>query len=282
MTWARFARRGAPSRRRALHGLRVALAFAAALTPPPAAASNGEGSVLAKSTANTDVPPALPPPPIDTWGPRQPGAQTPVADPSPSTPSASDAALLPEEEDWTPTFGELGITVGLPYFDDEILRPDVNVEVRAGRRIAFFVPHVALGYRIARLDPNVVPDEVYANQIESPYVSVGARFEAPVSQTFVPFVGIGADLAWWSVTFDTAEYCQPGNQPEWYPSAWSCYEHDDWAFAPVYRAQLGLLIRPEPSLAIEVLGEAARIPPGDMFNRTVTLFTPSVGMAWHY
>jgi hypothetical protein len=190
--------------------------------------------------------------------------------------------LVRDEDEWVPTYGQLGITVGLPYFDDDILRPDLNVELRAGRRIAFVVPHLALGYRIARLDPNVVPDEVYANQLESAYVSVGARFEAPMSRSFVPFVGIGADLAWWSVTLDTDKYCQPGARATWYPSAWRCYDKDDWAWAPVYRAQLGILIRPEPSLAVEILGEAALIPPADMFTRRVTLLTPSVGMAWHY
>ncbi len=270
-----------------------ATALAAAIGPQRAEASPGSPSdALAKSTSVSDQPPSLPPPPVDGWGPPQANDETPrppsaeapsgqgTAEPN-GAPAAEVAPVSPDAE-WAPSFGELGITVGLPYFDDDILRPDMNVEVRAGRRIAFVVPQLAVGYRIARLDPNVVPDEVYANQIESPYFSLGARFEAPLSRSFVPFVGIGVDVAWWSVTFDTDKYCQPGNQPEWYPSAWRCYDKDDWELAPVYRAQLGLLIRPEPSLAIELVAEAATIPPADMFTRRVTLLTPSVGMTWHY
>jgi hypothetical protein len=170
----------------------------------------------------------------------------------------------------------------MPYFDDEILRPDVTVEGRYARRfLDLIVPNLGVGYRIARLDPNVVPDEVYANQIESPFLSLGLRVEAPITSWFRPFIGGAADLAWWSTTFSTFDYC---NDPSatWYPSSWRCYDKEDWAFAPVYRGQVGLLLKPEPSMAIELVAEAAIIPAADMFTRQLTLLTPSVGFAWHH
>ncbi len=251
-------------------------AFPASAEPSPARSGT---QALAKSTSEQVTSPELHAPPLDSWA-EPPDAEQSDADtfdgPRPEEPSTF------AEQDWDDRRAQLGITVGLPYFDDDILRPDVHVEVRSAYRFGFFVPHLAGGYRIARLDTNVVPDEVYANQLESFYFSVGARFELPVSRKFVPFIGVSADVAWWSVTFDTFDYCQAGSRASWYPSAWGCYDKDDWAFAPVYRAQLGFLVRPEPSVAVEIFAEAATIPRADMFTRTVSLLTPSVGLAWHF
>lgn len=258
----------------------LALASPVLGAQPGAARSS---SSLAKSTREPDPSPALPPMPLSGWTPKLPSAEGAPAGASPTAPAedtpsgATDAAPPPP-----PPSAELGISVGVPYFDDEILRPDVTVELRYARRLFdFVVPTLAGGYRIARLDPQVVPDEVYANQIESPFVSLGARIEAPVSSWMRPFIGGAADLAWWSTTFDTHDYCQDPSAT-WYPSAWGCYDKDDWGFAPVYRAQLGFLIKPEPSMALEFVAEAAVIPAADTFTRRVTLLTPSLGFAWHH
>lgn len=262
--------------------LRLAFVLAT-LTALPASAertlARSGAHALAKSTSEQVASPELRSPPLDSWT-ETPGSEENEAEDFDGQREEESSTFA--EQDWDDRKAQLGITVGLPYFDDDILRPDVHVDVRSAYRFGVFVPHVAGGYRIARLDTNVVPDEVYANQLESFYFSVGARFELPVSRKFVPFIGASADFAWWSVTFDTFDYCQAGSRPSWYPSAWGCYDKDDWAFAPVYRAQLGFLVRPEPSVAIEIFAEAATIPRGDMFTRTVSLLTPSVGIAWHF
>lgn len=256
---------------------------AAALGASSSGATEAPSPALAKSTREAEQAPALPEPPVDAWAPRLPSASKPrETSESPPTPSEDSQATVEGPTETEPATMELGISVGMPYFDDEILRPDVTVEGRYARRILdFIVPNVGLGYRIARLDPNVVPDEVYANQLESAFLSLGLRLEAPITPWFRPFVGGAADLAWWSTTFDTVDYCTAPSAT-WYPSAWRCYDKDDWALAPVYRGQIGLLLKPEPSMAIELVAEAAVIPPADMFTRQVTLLTPSVGFAWHH
>ncbi len=277
------------SRARALRVLSLCPLAAAALALPsiafgaPSAEPSQQSESLAKSTQEPERVPDLPEPPLEAWSPRLPSTSQPAPESEPaSAPSddASSSTMAPSEE--APATSELGISVGMPYFDDDILRPDVTVEGRYARRLLdFVVPNVGLGYRIARLDPNVVPDEVYANQLESAFLSLGLRLEAPITSWFRPFVGGAVDAAWWSTTFDTSDYCN-NSSATWYPSAWRCYDKDDWAFAPVYRGQIGLLLKPEPSMAIELVAEAAIIPPADMFTRQVTLLTPSVGFAWHH
>jgi hypothetical protein len=64
---------------------------------------------------------------------------------------------------WTP--GQLGLTVGVPFFDETVLHGDLSVDLRYGYKFWWFVPYVSGGFRQVRMDPEMVPAEAEKKKV---------------------------------------------------------------------------------------------------------------------
>lgn len=191
------------------------------------------------------------------------------------------AAQKPSEgaDDWsTPRPSQLGITVGVPLYDESIINADMTVDIRYGRKIGWFVPYFSGGFRQARLDPKRVPDEARRKKLEAWHMTIGLRLEVPVRRWFTPFVGVAGEMTHWGFEANTADFCQEA----FYPDAWRCYERYRWKAGRAFKAQIGFSYKPEPSLALEFWVERGTIDAPEMFTRTVTFINPAIGFAWHH
>ncbi len=183
-----------------------------------------------------------------------------------------------DEDPFTSRRGQLGITVGVPFYDDSIIHADMTVDVRYGRKFWWLVPSISGGFRQARLDPARVPDHARRKKLEAWHATVGLRLEIPTSPRIFPFIGIAGELSAWSFTADTTDFCQDA----FYPDAWRCYRRQDWKRGWAVKPQLGFVYKPEPSLALEFWVERGTVFAPDMFTRHVSFITPSLGFTWHH
>jgi hypothetical protein len=180
--------------------------------------------------------------------------------------------------DWTSRPRQLAITVGVPFYDDRILHGDITVDARYGYKVWWLVPYVSVGFRQARMDPTLVPDIAKAKKLEAWHVTFGVRLQIPASRQVIPFVGVAGELAYWGFTANTHAYCHES----FYPDAWRCYEHHNWKPGRAIKAQIGILYKPEPNLALEFWVERGFIDAPEMFTRTVSFYNPALGVAWHH
>lgn len=174
--------------------------------------------------------------------------------------------------------GQLGITVGVPFFDESILNGDMTVDVRYGRKFWWLVPYFSVGFRQTRLDPALVPDHARRKKLEAWHVTAGLRLEIPATDKLFPFVGMSAELSRWGFTASTLEFCHE----DFYPNAWRCYERYQWKNGRAVKPQVGLIYKPEPSLALEFWVERGVVDAPGMFTRQVTFINPALGFAWHH
>lgn len=197
----------------------------------------------------------------------------------PPEPGADDEEAAAVEDDWeTPRPGQLGITVGVPFYDESILHGDMTVDIRYGRKFGWLVPYVSGGFRQTRLDPALVPDHARRKKLEAWHVSFGLRMEIPATQQLFPFIGIAGEITRWAFQADTHEYCEAS----FYPDAWRCYQPYRWKPGRAVKPQLGLIYKPEPSLALEFWIEHGTVDAPEMFTRRVTFFNPALGLSWHH
>ncbi|NLE88946.1 MAG: hypothetical protein GX607_21400 [Myxococcales bacterium] len=183
-----------------------------------------------------------------------------------------------EEDPFTSRRGQLGIAVGVPFYDDSIIHGDMTVDVRYGRKFWWLVPSISGGFRQARLDPAQVPDHARRKKLEAWHATVGLRLEIPTSPRIFPFVGIAGELSTWSFTADTTDFCQDA----FYPDAWRCYRRQDWKMGWAVKPQLGFVYKPEPSLALEFWVERGTVFAPDTFTRRVSFIAPALGFTWHH
>lgn len=199
--------------------------------------------------------------------------------PLPPEPEADDEKAAALDDDWeTPRPGQLALTVGVPFYDESILHGDMTVDVRYGRKFGWLVPYVSGGFRQTRLDPALVPDHARRKKLEAWHVSSGLRLEIPATQQLFPFIGIAGEITRWGFQADTHEYCEAS----FYPDAWRCYEPYRWKPGRAVKPQLGLIYKPEPSLALEFWVEHGTVDAPEMFTRRVTFFNPALGLSWHH
>jgi hypothetical protein len=128
------------------------------------------------------------------------------------------------------------------------------------------------------MDPAMVPYEARKRKLLAWHVTAGVRLEIPATRKLFPFVGIAGELAYWAFTADSSEYCHES----FYPDAWRCYKPMDWKPGRAIKPQIGLLYKPEPSLALEFWVEHTTVYAPGMFTRRVTVINPAVGVAWHH
>jgi hypothetical protein len=110
------------------------------------------------------------------------------------------------------------------------------------------------------------------------HVSAGIRLEYPASRKLQPFVGFSAERNYWAYTEDSTSYCHDS----YYPDEWRCYKARDWKSGYALKPQIGLLYKPEPSLALEFWFEYIHVVAPDMFTRNVAFVHPALGIAWHH
>lgn len=174
--------------------------------------------------------------------------------------------------------GQLGLTVGLPFFDESVTYPDLTVDLRYGHRFWWLVPSLGGGFRQLRLNPRLVPEIAEKKKILAWHVSLGLRVEFPATRRLFPFVGLSTELAYWASTADTTDYCRES----YYPNSWRCYEAMLYRPGAAIKPILGIVFKAEPSLALEAWVERITALSDGMFTRTVTLYHPAVGVAWHH
>jgi hypothetical protein len=168
--------------------------------------------------------------------------------------------------------------VGVPFFDDDVLHGDLTVDVRYGHKFWWLVPYLSGGFRQTRMDPVLVPKEAEKKKLLAWHVTLGVRLEIPATKQLFPFLGIAGELAYWAFTADSTAYCHES----FYPDAWRCYEPFNWKAGRAIKTQLGLLYKPEPSLALEFWLEHGTVDAPGMFTRRVSFVHPAVGIAWHH
>lgn len=178
--------------------------------------------------------------------------------------------------EWPRTPGQLGLTVGLPFFDDDLLHGDLTVDIRYGRKFWWFVPYLAGGFRATRMDPARVPPEAHRDKLIAWHATLGLRFEIPASRQLLPFIGLAGEVGYWAFTEDSTGYCHQ----DFYPDAWRCYQPNEYKRGTALKPQLGLLYRPESSLALEFSVEYGIVQASEMFTRRVTFIHPAVGVIW--
>jgi hypothetical protein len=206
-------------------------------------------------------------------------ASVAFAEDEPETGEGSEAeSEASTEDEWSSRSSQLGVTVGLPFYDERIIHPDMTVDIRYGRKISWFVPYFSAGFRQARLDPKRVPRPLQKMKLDAWHMTIGVRVEVPVSRYILPFAGIAGELAHMGYQGDSTEHC---GDP-YYPDAWRCYEPYQWKAARAFKAQVGFLYKPQPDLALEFWVERGYIVAPEKFTRTVTFITPSLGFAWHH
>ena len=227
---------------------------------------------------------------VETTAPSREVVSAPL--PSPSTRDAVDASPLaphtlpplppgevaPHREQRQSPRGQLALTVGLPIFPGEFLHGELAVDGRYGYKFWWLVPYFSVGFRQTRLDPLGWPWEARMRKLLAWHVTVGTRLEFPASQKLLPFVGIAVERNYWAYTEDSTSYCHES----YYPSYWRCYKARDWKTGHALKPQVGLLYKPEPSLALEFWIEYVHVVAPGMFNRSVGIFHPALGLAWHH
>lgn len=181
-------------------------------------------------------------------------------------------------KDWLRTPGQLALTVGVPFFDDSLLHGDVTVDIRYGRKYWWFVPYVSGGFRATRMDPAQVPPEARRDKVYAWHATLGMRFEIPATRQLFPFVGLAGEVGYWAFTEDSTGYCHK----DFYPDAWRCYRPNEYKRGTALKPQIGLLYKPEPSLALEFWVEYGIVQASEMFTRRVGFIHPAVGVAWHH
>lgn len=213
----------------------------------------------------------------------QPSALAAVA--APPAPLGSDAAVAaaPGEAVQYPEqrplpHRQLALTVGVPVFQDQFLVGELSVDVRYGYKFWWLVPYLSGGFRQTRLDPIGWPWATRMKKLLAWHVTVGTRLEFPASQKLFPFVGIAVEQSYWAYTEDATSYCHES----YYPSSWRCYKARDWQVGHALKPQVGLLYKPEPSLAIEFWIEYVHVVAPGMFTRSFGFFHPALGLAWHH
>lgn len=140
------------------------------------------------------------------------------------------------------------------------------------------MPYFAVGFRQTRLDPAMVPDIARRKKLEAWHLTAGVRLEVPATEKLFPFVGVAAELNRWGFTASTLEFCEE----DFYPDAWRCYERYRWKNGRAVKPQVGLIYKPEPSLALEFYVEHGTVDAPGMFTRRVTFITPALGFSWHH
>jgi len=174
---------------------------------------------------------------------------------------------------------QIGLTVGVPFYDNDILHGDLNVDVRYGRKFGWLVPYVSGGFRQTRMDPARVPDEAEKKKLVAWHLTAGLRLEIPaIKDKLYPFVGVAGEASYWAYTADSTSYCNES----FYPDAWRCYKPFDYQTGFGVKRQVGLLYKPEPNLAIEIWVEQETVHAPAMFNRLVRIVSPGLGMAYHF
>ena len=173
---------------------------------------------------------------------------------------------------------QLALTVGIPYFNDLILSGDLSVDLRYGHKFGWFVPSVGGGFRQARFDPEAVPSEARTKKLFAWQVSLGLRVEFPVSNKLFPFIGVSGELSRWAFSANTESYCKD----DFYPDSMRCYEAMDHQAGRAIKPIVGLVYQPMPDLGLEIWVERITALSHGMFTRAVTLYNPSLGVAWHF
>ena len=173
---------------------------------------------------------------------------------------------------------QLALTVGIPYFDDAILTGDLSVDVRYGHKFGWFVPSIGGGFRQGRFDPELVPPEARTKKLFAWQISLGLRVELPLSDKLFPFIGVSAELSQWAFSANTESYCKDG----FYPESLRCYEAMDYQGGRAIKPIVGLVYQPLSDLGLEIWVERISAVSHGMFTRAVTLYNPSLGVAWHF
>lgn len=189
-----------------------------------------------------------------------------------------DVAQQAATTHWPRTPGQLGLTVGIPFFDDDLLHGDVTVDIRYGRKFWWFVPYVSGGFRATRMDPARVPPVARRDKLYAWHATLGLRFEIPANKHLFPFIGLAGEVAYWAFTEGSTEYCHEA----FYPDAWRCYQPNEYKRGTALKPQIGLLYKPEASLALEFWVEYGVVQASEMFTRRVSFIHPAVGVAWHH
>jgi hypothetical protein len=174
---------------------------------------------------------------------------------------------------------QIGLTVGMPFFDDTKIHTDMSFDLRYGRKFSWIVPYVSGGFRQVRLDPALIPDEARNKKLQAWHLTVGVRVEIPlIAGKLYPFIGVAGELALWSYTFDTNAWCHE----DWYPGEWRCYNKLDWKSGGAVKRQVGIVYTPQPAMAVEIWFEQATMQSPGMFHRLVRSVTPNIGVAWRF
>lgn len=191
-------------------------------------------------------------------------------------PLPASSSVTAERQPHTP--GQLALTVGLPITAENYVQGELAVDFRYGYKFWWLVPYLSGGFRQSRLDPLGWPWEARMRKLLAWHVTLGMRVELPASRKLYPFLGLSVERAYWAFKDDSTAYCHES----YYPNTWRCYHAMD--FTPGYglKPQVGLLYKPEPSLALEFWLEYVHVMAPEMFTRSFWFFNPSVGLAWHH
>jgi hypothetical protein len=189
------------------------------------------------------------------------------------------AAEDPRERQVKHPPNQLALTVGIPYFDKSmILSGDLSVDLRYGHKFWWLVPSIGGGFRQARFDRDFVPDEVRTKKLLAWHVSLGLRVEFPASDKLFPFIGVSGELSHWAFSANTESYCKD----DFYPDALLCYEDMNYQAGRAIKPIVGLVYQPMSDLGLEIWVERITAVSHGMFSRTVTVYNPSLGIAWHF
>lgn len=173
---------------------------------------------------------------------------------------------------------QLAVTVGVPFFDAWILNGDLTVDFRYGRKFFWFVPSVGGGFRQARFDPEFVPEAAQKKKLFAWQVSLGLRVEFPASDKLFPFIGLSAERSEWAYSVSTKSFCKD----DFYPDFMRCYQGMDYQSGYGLKPIMGFVYHPMSDLGLEIWIERIRAVSQGMFTRSVTIYNPAVGMAWHF
>ncbi|HKO50604.1 MAG TPA: hypothetical protein VJV79_22930 [Polyangiaceae bacterium] len=190
----------------------------------------------------------------------------------------SPAPEEPEERQTKHPPNQLALTVGIPYFNDSILSGDLSVDMRYGHKFWWIVPSIGGGFRQARFDPEFVPPEARTKKLFAWQVSLGLRVEFPASEKLFPFIGVSGEFSLWAFSANTESYCKD----DFYPDAMHCYEAMDYQVGRAIKPIVGLVYQPMSDLGLEIWVERITAVSHGMFARVVTLYNPSLGVAWHF
>jgi hypothetical protein len=235
--------------------------------PEPATSASPEPATSASPEPATSASP-------EPAAPDVPAEQRPPLRIGPVSPAPED----PEARHIEHPPNQLALTVGIPYFDDSILTGDLSVDVRYGHKFWWVVPSIGGGFRQARFDRELVPAEARTKKLFAWQVSLGLRVELPVSDKLFPFIGVSAELSQWAFSANTESYCKD----DFYPDSMRCYEAMDYQGGRAIKPILGLVYQPLSDLGLEIWVERINVVSHGMFTRALTLYNPSLGVAWHF